>query len=70
MDWKIGQKVICDRADQSLSGTVIQIGHTDGVIISCPESGAIVCGLQKNLERFGWQIAYQFSTEETLAHRS
>jgi hypothetical protein len=56
MDWKIGQKLACDRPEQYLSGCVVVSQEDGSVVISCPAVGIVVRGHQQELERFGWQI--------------
>ncbi|HEY9623888.1 MAG TPA: hypothetical protein V6C78_26250 [Crinalium sp.] len=55
MDWKVGQKVVCDRPEQMLSGCTIQTVDADSIVISCPNVNLVICGKQRNLEQLGWR---------------
>jgi hypothetical protein len=56
MDWKVGQKVVCDRPEQLLQGCTIQTMDVDSVVISCPTVNLVICGKQRNLEQLGWRV--------------
>ena len=65
MNWKIGQKLVCDRPDTSLTGCTIRAADADGVIIFCPEVNLVVCGKQENLEQQGWQLDQTHQSDES-----
>jgi hypothetical protein len=56
ISWKVGQKLMCDRPEQLLTGCVIVAQESGGLIISCPAVGIVVSGQQQQLEMLGWKL--------------
>lgn len=55
MEWNIGQKVVCDRPEQLLTGCTIKAKEEGSVIISCPNIDLVFWGQQEQLEQLGWR---------------
>lgn len=55
MRWQIGQKVVCDRPEQLLTGCYVVTTDAETVKISCPAAGIVVSGDQRRLEEMGWR---------------
>ncbi len=56
MQWKVGQRLICDRPEQILTGCTIVAQDGSSVIISCPAVGIVVTGEPGRLQELGWRI--------------
>lgn len=56
MEWIVGQKVVCDRPEQLLTGCTIKVKEEGSVIISCPNIDLVFWGQQEQLERLGWRL--------------
>lgn len=56
MEWNIGQKVVCDRPEQLLTGCTIKAKEEGSVIISCPGIDLVFWGQQEQLEQLGWRL--------------
>lgn len=56
MEWKVGQKVVCDRPEQLLTGCVIRSKQADKIIIVCPSIDLEFLGSQEKLEQLGWRL--------------
>jgi hypothetical protein len=61
MNWQVGQQVMCDRPEQSLTGCFVVATEPNSVKIVCPAVGIVVSGQQIRLEEMGWR-----ETEEAL----
>jgi hypothetical protein len=56
MNWQIGQKVVCDRPEQLLTGCVVTTQDQGWVTISCPIAGFALAGYQAQFEQEGWIV--------------
>lgn len=56
MQWQVGQRIVCDRPDQPLTGCCIASSDADTVKIICPAAGIVVYGPQQRLEEMGWKL--------------
>lgn len=54
--WKAGQRVVCNRPQNSLVGCFIRSAEGDSIVIFCPRHNTIICGQRKNLEKLGWRL--------------
>ncbi|MGI0484818.1 hypothetical protein ACN4EK_05215 [Pantanalinema rosaneae CENA516] len=54
MNWQIGQKVVCDRPEQLLTGCIVTTQDEGWVTISCPTAGFALAGYQDQFEQEGW----------------
>lgn len=55
MDWKVGQKLVCEQSKDSQTDCQVIAAGSDGIIVFCPSSNMVICGHQKSLERQGWK---------------
>lgn len=56
MNWQIGQKVVCDRPEQLLTGCTVTTQDQGWVTISCPTAGFALAGYQDRFEQEGWTV--------------
>jgi hypothetical protein len=63
--WQVGQRMVCNRSEQLLTGCFIVATDKDSVTVSCPAIGLVVSGQQHALEEMGWspeqQVKLQFA---------
>lgn len=55
MKWQVGQRLVCDRPEQLLTGCRVTEQQGDWVEISCPTIGLHLTGYQADFEQQGWQ---------------
>lgn len=55
-EWKPGQRVICDRPEQFLTGCMIESNKGGVIVINCPFANITVSGTQADLTQLGWQL--------------
>jgi hypothetical protein len=60
MKWKVGQKLVCDRPEQLLTGCTVALQENGWVVISCPTAGLTLSGYQEQFERSGWKAVQQY----------
>lgn len=56
MDWKVGQKLVCDRPEQYLTGCFVRAKEAGSVVVCCPAINLVVAGRQEQLEELGWRV--------------
>ena len=56
MDWKVGQKLVCDRPEQYLTGCFVRAKEAGSVVVCCPAINLVVAGRQAQLEELGWRL--------------
>jgi hypothetical protein len=59
MNWEVGQKLVCDRPEQLLTGCFIADKTSEGLTVSCPAIGIVISQQQQQLERLGWKLDEQ-----------
>ena len=55
-NWKVGQRVRCDRPGKQLPDCFVRSVDSDSVVIFCPSMNTVICGRRSNLERLGWKL--------------
>ncbi|MCL6434210.1 MAG: hypothetical protein K6T90_08315 [Leptolyngbyaceae cyanobacterium HOT.MB2.61] len=55
-NWKVGQRVVCDRPSKQSVGCFVRAIDSDSVVIFCPEQNTVICGQRSNLEKLGWRV--------------
>jgi hypothetical protein len=55
-NWKVGQRVKCDRPGKELPDCFVRSIDADSVVIFCPSKNTVICGRCSNLERLGWRL--------------
>ncbi len=54
--WKVGQRVVCDRHNDSLTDCFIRSVDVGSIVIFCPSCNTVICGQRRNLEKLGWRV--------------
>jgi len=65
--WKVGQKVVCDRPNNQLTGCVVRSVDEEIIVIFCPGFNMVICGQFRSLKKLGWRTEEaQESLTQTL----